>query len=91
MTDTPRWVDALGREVDLDNIDREYALNILTMVLLRRGREDCFPDDIRQDALVQKLRNVVLNGRAPNARDADRARQYNARCDTQGLPFRAPR
>lgn len=91
MTDSPRWFDALGREVDLDNIDREYALNILTMVLLRRGKAWATPDDIRQDALVQKLRDVVLNGRAPNARDADRARQYNARCDAQGIPFRAPR
>lgn len=85
-----RWVDALGREVDLDNIDREYALNILSMVLLRRGRLGLSDDDIRNDPLVQKLRDVVLTGRKPNLSDRLRAMDYNVRNRLAGKSFRAP-
>lgn len=88
--DRPRWLDSLGREVDLDNIDREYALNILTMVVFRRGRRGYEMEDLRHDALVQKLRDVVLNGREPNAEDRRRAMQYNIDNVGAGLPYRAP-
>lgn len=91
-----RWLNSLGEEVDLDNIDREYALNILCMVLLRRGRMQNIHDslgipreDVREDPLVQKLRDVVLTGRAPNKRDRIRAIRYNMRNKRRGLPYRA--
>lgn len=83
------WRNVFGEPVDLDNIDREYALNILTMTLLRRGRFGYTPDEIREDPLVQKLRAVVLNGRERNFTDRLRAVSYNARCTLKGLPFRA--
>jgi hypothetical protein len=86
----PRWLDSLGREVDLDNIDREYALNILTMVLLRRGRGGYTDAEIREDALVQKLREVVLTGREPNHEDRRRAFKYNIDNIKAGKRFRAP-
>lgn len=85
-----RWFDSLGREVDLNDIDKEYALAILTMVLLRYGRASYTSDEVREDPLVQKLRDVVLNGREPNERDRARARVYNIRNERQGKPFRAP-
>jgi hypothetical protein len=86
----PRWFDSLGREVDLDDIDREYALNILTMVLLRRGLLGYTSKEIRVDPLVQKLRDVVLSGREPNQADRNRANQYNIDNAAAGKPFRAP-
>lgn len=88
MPTEARWFDSLGREVDLDNIDKEYALNILTMVLLRRGRDGY--DDVREDALVQKLREVVLTGREPSGEDRKRAARYNVENVAAGLPYRAP-
>lgn len=87
MPSSPIWFDSLGREVDLDNIDKEYALAILTMVLLRRGRRGA--TDVRHDPLIDKLRDVVLNGRAPNEADLARARAYNEKNKAAGLPYRA--
>ena len=86
----PRWLDSLGNEVDLDDIDKEYALNILTMKLARMGRRLASPEDIRRDPLVQKLREVVLHGREPNAQDRRRALQYNINNVRTGQPWRAP-
>lgn len=86
----PQWFNALGEEVDLDNIDREYALNILSMVLPARASLGYTPDEIREDALVQKLRDIVLNGRTMNSHDRLRAIRYNFACRLRGLPFRAP-
>lgn len=83
------WKNALGDEVDLDNIDKVYALNILSMVLLRCGRQYWSDDEIRADPLVGKLRSVVLTGRSPNASDRLRGRIYNIRCRVRGLPYRA--
>lgn len=83
-----RWFDSVGREVDLDNIDKHYALNILTMALLRRGRRGI--RDVSHDPLIQKLREVVLNGREPNEADEARAAAYNKLNRKAGLPFRAP-
>lgn len=94
-----RWFNSLGEEVDLDNIDREYALNILSMVLLRHGRDqgyaeafgyDDTPVDLREDPLVNKLREVVLTGREKNLRDRARAVRYNMLNKRAGKPFRAP-
>lgn len=87
---TPTWHNALGDEVDLDNIDRVYALNILTMVLLRRGLLNYSPEEVLVDPLVQKLREVVLDGRKPNLSDRVRAIGYNVRCWRAKLPYRAP-
>jgi hypothetical protein len=87
----PRWFNAAGEEVDLDDIDREYALNILTMVIYRHGQSMfSTADDLRHDPLVQKLRDVVLEGREPNLRDRARAIRYNAKMRAAGLPYRAP-
>jgi hypothetical protein len=88
---TPTWRNALGEPVDLDNIDREYALNILTMVLLRRGMRGYTDQEIREDPLVEKLRDVVLNGREKNVHDRLRAKRYNLLCKLEGLPYRARR
>lgn len=92
ITETVLWRNVFGDPVDLDNIDKTYALNILTMVLLSRGRYyDAYTqEDIRDDELVQKLRDVVLNGRDKNYVDRLRAISYNARCKLKGLRFRAP-
>lgn len=82
------WRNAFGEPVDLDKIDKRYALNILTMVL-RRTRNDATANDLRHDPLIQKLRDVVLNGRDPDDSDLPKAHDYNARCEAEGLPFRA--
>ena len=80
----------MGNEVDLNDIDREYALNILTMVVFRRGEMGLWSmDDLRHDALVEKLRDVVLTGREPGAKDRVRAFQYNLDNVRAGLPYRA--
>ena len=84
-----RWVNALGEEVDLDNIDAEYALNIYTMVCMRRGMLGFTDSDMREDPLVQKLREVILTGRDRNVHDKVRERRYNIMCRFRGLPFRA--
>ena len=89
-----RWFNSLGEEVNLDDIDREYALNILTMVLWRRGRDSNFTgqamSSLREDALVQKLRDVVLHGREKTGKDKTRAMQYNIDNVRAGKKFRAP-
>ena len=89
-TPKPRWYDSLGREVDLDDIDREYALNIFTMVVSRRARQGYRAADFKEDPLIQKLREVILTGREPTPEDYARAMQYNADNARAGLPFRAP-
>jgi hypothetical protein len=83
-----RWNNAFGEPVDLDNIDREYALNIYTMVIQRRERAGYTRDDYLQDPLVQKLRDVILDGRRPGLRDRLRAFRFNIRSRRQGMPFR---
>ncbi len=87
----PTWTDVFGHEVDLDNIDRVYALNILTHHTLVCGRRLNSHSDMRRDPLVQKLRAVVLGGREPNLRDRLRATWYDVRCAWKGLPWRATR
>jgi hypothetical protein len=84
-----RWKNVFGQEVDLDNIDRQYALNILSMTLLRRGSIGATRQDCIDDPLIQKLREVVLEGREPNLSDRIRGRIYNLRCRLRGLPHRA--
>lgn len=83
-----RWYNAFGEEVDLDNIDREYALNILSMFLLNSGLRGFIVD--KDHPLTTKLRDVILNGRKPTMRDRARAFAYNIRCVREGKPFRAP-
>ncbi len=87
----PRWRNVFGAEIDLDNIDRDYALNILLMAHARRVRMGFTRDDMIEDRLMQKLREVVLDGRKPSARDRIRASAYNVRCRLHGLPYRAGR
>lgn len=83
------WRNVFGEPVDLDNIDRVYALNILSHVTLRRGRLGFTDDDLREDELIQKLREVILEGREPTFQDRARARVYNTRCWIRNLPYRA--
>lgn len=91
------WHNAFGEPVDLDKIDREYALNIYTMATMRRVRswelmgysaaeQDEF---MREDALIQKLREVILKGAAKRPRDRARALRYNAKARKLGLRWRA--
>lgn len=84
-----RWRDALGNEVDLDDIDVEYALNILTHYTLRCGKRGMTDDDMRANPLVQKLRKTIMFGRQPNPDDIARAKEYNEKCEKRGLAFRA--
>lgn len=58
----PRWYNIHGEEVDLDRIDREYALNILLLLYNRRRHERVDP---YTDPLIQKLRLRVLYGPKP--------------------------
>jgi hypothetical protein len=60
------------------------------MVLLRRGARWGRAYDAHKDPLVQVLRDVVLNGRAPNKDDRRRAFNYNFDNAKAGLPYRAP-
>lgn len=88
--DEPVWYNVFGERVDLDDIDNRYALNILTMALLRRGRRGVTDREVRVDPLIQKLREVVLYGRSPKLRDRIRAIKYNRRARREGIPLRAP-
>lgn len=74
------WFNVFGERVDLDRIDREYALNILSRVLERN-----LAVDPRTDPLVQKLRGRILQGRDPNWRDWLRRKRYNVRCRIAAL------
>lgn len=90
QTGEPQWFNVFGEEVDLDDIDRSYALNILCMALVSRGLHGHTDDEIRQDTLITKLREVVLDGRERTLRDRWRALKYNWRCWRADLPYRAP-
>lgn len=91
------WRNVFGEPVDLDDIDREYALAIYTMVVMRRTRfyeamglsrveQDA---EIRVDALVQKLREVILKDAKKRPKDRRRALFYNRRAKKLGLRWRA--
>jgi hypothetical protein len=85
MTHKPRWYNVFGEAVDLDDIDKRYAANILGHIDNRpRGRYGL------GDALIDKLEEVAANGRRPNLRDRLRAVRYNIRCWREGQPYRAP-
>lgn len=58
-----RWFNIYGDEVDLDSINREYALNILLRLYDRRRHEWADP---YTDPLIQKLRQRVLDGPKPS-------------------------
>src|ERR1044072_2086416 len=93
VTEWPKpvlWRDIRGRAVDVENIDKVYALNILMMHTARKARMGWTPEDFKRDELTQKLRETVLHGREPNADDDDRAREYNERCRRHGVSLRAP-
>lgn len=89
MNDVPRWFDARGIEVDLDDIDKVYALNILMMVHARRVLAGYTANEMRADPLIQKLREVVLHGREPDLGDRRRGDIYNRAMQRLGLPYRA--
>lgn len=59
------------------------------MYLLNAGLRGVGHDSIREDALVNKLRDVILVGREPTRYDRARAAAYNVRCWLLGLPYRA--
>lgn len=90
MTCIGLWKDSLGRDVDLDDIDKEYALNILCMAIYNRAMRGLTRREIESSALIKKLREVVLTGREPNERDRKRAKAYNVLNAEAGMPFRAP-
>jgi hypothetical protein len=87
----PTWTNAHGEPVDLDNIDKVYALNILSHYTLNCGRLGYDHEDMRNNALVQKLRGIVLDGREPNLRDRLRATWFDVRCAWKGMPWRSGR
>lgn len=80
--DKPLWTNSLGQPVDLDNIDRQYAIRILAHLAGHYGAGS--------EALVEKLVEVATNGRAPTEADLARARAYNDKNKALGLPWRAP-
>lgn len=82
------WRNSLGEPVDLDNIDREYALNIYAHVLIRRGPW-MTDDEMRADPLLTKLREVILTGRDKTPDDDRRAMIYNAMNAARGKRWRA--
>lgn len=83
------WRNSLGEPVDLDNIDSEYALNIYTMAVKRRGANAVSETEMRADPLLQKLREVILAGKKPGPEDHRRAMVYNALNAARGLRWRA--
>lgn len=84
------WYDSLGRKVDLDNIDKRYALNIYTMYVMRQAlRFGMGPKDLVHDELAQKLREVMMTGREPNESDRARAAEYDALNAKNRKPFRS--
>lgn len=85
-----RWFNVFGEEVDLDDIDRSYALNILMMFAQHKARQGYSRDWIESHPLTRKLREATLKGRDPEPQDRIRAMFYNARCRLFGLPYRAP-
>ena len=61
------------------------------MAVFRRGRGSYSTlESLRDDALIQKLREIILTGREPSAEDRKRAFEYNLDNIRAGKPFRAP-
>jgi hypothetical protein len=56
---------------------------------MARGALGFTDKDMREDPLVQKLRDVILNGREPNYRDRQRAKRYDNLNEFKGLPWRS--
>jgi hypothetical protein len=90
------WINVFGEEVDLDSIDREYALNIYTMAVRRRVEwwSDSLSsaeidERLREDPLIEKLREVILKDAKKTPRDRLRAIRYNQRAAKRGLRWRA--
>lgn len=93
VTEWPKpvlWRDSLGRPVDVENIDKVYALNILMRHVAQKTRLGYSKDWFKRDELTQKLRETVLNGREPGEDDKARAIEYNRLNKEAGLPHRAP-
>lgn len=90
MSNQVLWRNAFGEAVDLDTIDREYALNILSMHIARKVRIGWLDMDFRNDPLTTKLREVVLHGRDRDGSDSLREAAYNMRSAARGMRFRAP-
>jgi hypothetical protein len=82
----PTWRNVFGKEIDLDTIDRNYALNIL-LHRSKMGLIVC--SKVEYDALTHKLIERIRDGHKPGLRDWSRRRQYNFRCRRAGLPYRA--
>ncbi len=80
-----RWVNVFGEEVDLDDIDRIYALNILTHLLSHPAVRTMSPSAVQNSPLVNKLREVILEGRDPNYYDCMRYVDYKLRCHEEGI------
>lgn len=84
------WRNVFGEPVDLDKIDREYALNIYHMRVARKASVlGWTAQDFEDDPLTQKLREIILSRRRKRPRDYARAIHYNIRCKCAGLKFRA--
>lgn len=90
------WRNAFGEPVDLDSIDREYALNIYTMVVQRRVEawywlltQAEVEKELRGDPLVQKLREVILEDHEKTPADIARAKRFNAKAQKLGIRHRA--
>lgn len=84
------WRDSLGRAVDVEDIDKLYALNILMMHVTRMAKVGWHAANFKHDELTQKLRETVLYGRKPNQADNERAMEYNRLNREVGKSFRAP-
>lgn len=79
------WKNSLGEPVDLDTINREYALNILMMYVARKARQGWLNEDFREDELTQELRDVILTGRDRDGGDSLREAAYTERKAARGV------
>jgi hypothetical protein len=73
------WLNYFREPVDLDDIDREYAENILANATRQFERKGMSRAEIDAHPLVQKLNQVIPVAREKNDEDRRREREYNFR------------
>jgi hypothetical protein len=73
------WRNYFGEPVNLDDIDRRYAENILANAVAQCERRGWSKARIEALPLVQKLRQVIPVAREATEEDLRREREYNFR------------